>query len=443
MHKALCSKLSQFSIPPRPTARRAIVFPEDGEAHFAWIDTEMKVDEDDGVTWESPIISSHFGTLKIQPYYNNVRRSRRLKDNIDLRFRDMFLTDGSKPNKSIRDLVPEMSTGGQVWRGPLIALKEVNSYYDNNHMFPNSAPGYGHMDMGDFRDVVDYLTTWKERAAVPDDVMQLEMLKQLTMDSGEAPAANKSSSGTSSTKAVATTEPAKMGASKSSAKPSTSAPSIGAKEAPAQVKSATMKTFKGVRINCQGDIQFGRAQFEAVEVSIDIKRDRLTTPPLPTRLGLPIQLKKIPPPHERPFSMNNQSVTFLHLCADISNPDFGWAQGEWMDPAGSVIAIRPDGKELLPVHVEVLCNYCHHFLQPAFEDSMGSGFDPEHKISKEEVLYRISPKSFELFWMGFSNYKQTTDEESKKTYTTLPDLVKTPGKLKGLRENFRKLNRYL
>ena len=114
----------------------------------------MKADYDGGTIYESPVgLEKYFvGQYGIEPYYNNVVRGRRLKDIIDLH----YVLDGS-------EVVQGMVDGGVVWQAPLVALKKTRSWVDSKRLglFPNPTPGYGHMDMGDFREVVDYLKNWK------------------------------------------------------------------------------------------------------------------------------------------------------------------------------------------------------------------------------------------------------------------------------------------
>jgi len=126
----------------------------------------MKTDDDDGVMWECPVgLEKYFGGERpaIQPYYGNAVRGRKLKDCIDLRFKADFLLGGSEKNLAVCKVVQGMDDGpGVVWRGPLVALKETKSWLNNNQRsVMNESPGYGHMDMGDLREVVDYLTNWK------------------------------------------------------------------------------------------------------------------------------------------------------------------------------------------------------------------------------------------------------------------------------------------
>lgn len=165
LHKLLCKSRPLFETPPTPSSRRAIVFLESGEIKFTWETIEIKTDEDDGSQWESPvgIAEKYFGgeIPRPQPYHTNVIRGRKLKECITLHMNDSFLIDGSPKNLAVCKVVPEMDDGGGVWRSALVAMKCTNSWYDENRMFCQSNPGIGHMDMGDLREVVDYLTNWK------------------------------------------------------------------------------------------------------------------------------------------------------------------------------------------------------------------------------------------------------------------------------------------
>jgi len=165
LHKILCKARPSFEEPPTPSSRRAILFSTTGEIAFFWATTEMKTDADEPEeTWESPTgLEAYFGGKRpnIQTYYSNSVRGRRLKEDIDLRYNEMFLLDGSEKNLAVCRAVPGMDDGGAVWRAPLVALKNTRTYHDESRTFPNSSPGYGHMDMGDLREVVDYLTNWK------------------------------------------------------------------------------------------------------------------------------------------------------------------------------------------------------------------------------------------------------------------------------------------
>ena len=86
---------------------------------------------------------------------------------------------------------------------------------------------------------------------------------------------------------------------------------------------------------------------------------------------------------------------------------------EWQQPAGSVVVVHAERKEVLPQHVEALCYLCQYVMQPLFEDSMGAGMDPANPIPKGDVLRRLTPREFQLFYLGFSNWKRDNDPNYK------------------------------
>lgn len=164
LHKLLCNTRPSFETPPTPSSRRAIVFLENGEIKFTWENIEMQTEED-GTQWEAPagIAEKYFGGTEPRPapYHTNVIRERKLKECLTLCMNDNFLNDGSLKNLAVCKIVPEMDDGGGVWRSALVAMKNTNSWYDEDMTFPHPYPGFGHMDMGDLREVADYLTNWK------------------------------------------------------------------------------------------------------------------------------------------------------------------------------------------------------------------------------------------------------------------------------------------
>lgn len=387
IHKLLCSERQKFETRPNENVRRAIVFEEDEPTvKFIWVSVEHK-DSSYSDGYEHACLEKYFGPGEngwSQVYYSNVRRSRSLREKIDLRHRELFLTDGSKPNKAVAATAG--ATTGEIWSGPLVALKYVDTGDFGMLSF------YTDMDMRDFRDVVDYLLTYGH--GKPEEEQQ---------------------------------------------PPKALAPII-------RGISALSLTLRGVRINCLGDTtKSGRKKFESVELSIDRQKDRLFIPPIPARVGILLELKKLPPPSSWKYDsylLQNPSVTFLNLDIDPSSSRWGWAPMEWDDMIGSVVVVRTDGKDLFPQHVEALDYYCRYVLQPLFGDSMGGGMNPESKIGKEEVMYRMSPKCFELFYSGFMDYKHDTDSQWGAG-VPYPDIVGSDAKVKGLRENFHKLNPFL
>ena len=158
VHKLLCSSYQQFQTPPHKNVRRAIVFEQsEPVVKFKWVTIETKhVDDPDDPSYEEANLEEYFGPGQkgeCQPYYNNVIRDRRLQKMIELRAREGFLTDGSPPNQAVAAVAP--AVGGNVLCGPLIALK-----WDTGGYMPSSNPKYLDMEMGDLREVVDYLVNY-------------------------------------------------------------------------------------------------------------------------------------------------------------------------------------------------------------------------------------------------------------------------------------------
>ncbi|KAL2609367.1 hypothetical protein R1flu_027940 [Riccia fluitans] len=396
LHNGRCYGMRDVPQPGHPAVHA--VQDDEPTVKFIWVTTQIEyLDEDE--PFESPNLEEYFGKGKngSSSFYNMNRiRNRPLKQFIELRHRDTFLIDGSPLNQAVAAVVP--ATVGNVWRGPLIALKCDAHYRDY----------YDHMDLRDLRDVADYLTRYGQKSR-----------DQTSSDAGRREATS-SVFGCEADRTATKVSP----------------------EASAAPKS---KTVKGVRVNCLGDIKSGRPEFEAVELAINRRKGGVTSPPLPARLGIPLELQKITPPNEwkqDSIMLQNPVITFLHLESNPTSTSWGWAPLEWQSMVGSVVMARADGKDLRREHAETLCHYCYHFLQPVFEDSIGAGMDPEVKVSKEEVLYRLSPKSFELFCLGFFKYKEDTDRNWAFAFQDL-NIIGSPAKVKGLHNNFHKLRKFL
>jgi hypothetical protein len=320
VHKLLCGQRKSFESRPTGDSRRAILFSESQPTvEFIWVALEY-----------DPKDEEYFGHPKLEAYHGdtgstlslnyNVVRNRHLHGHLDIRHRDTLLTDGSKLNQGI--IMVTKGKAEHTWAGPIIAMKY-------------SPEDYVDIDMGDFRDVVDYF--------VPCN-----------------PTAPKS-----------------------------------------------QRVVKAVRINCLGDVtKSGRRKFEAVDLPVN-RTGKYPMPPLSKQVGMPLELVKVSPPGSwgnDSCLLQNQAVTFLYLDIDPKSCSWGWAPLYWQDSVGSVIVARADGEDLHPFRVAALCHFCQYVLQPMFEDSIGGGMDPENPISKEEVMHRMSPKSFELFCAGWQSY---------------------------------------
>lgn len=221
---------------------------------------------------------------------------------------------------------------------------------------PDSGPQYGNMTMVDYRDVIDLLSTF--------------------------PAVNISDM---------TSVPA-------AASPKTDVPAV--------------------RVNCPGDQVLGRPKFEAIMICIDDPACLAPVTSISRLIGFPLRVVRCSPPFAASYSepthdISNPAATFLHIGVD---PEKGWGFVglDWLDPAGSVIAVREGGEMLNPQHVEALCHWCLFVLKPLFEDSRGRGRNPSAPLGKEEVLARVTRRDFENFYIGFDEWKGSVDPSWKK-----------------------------
>lgn len=277
---------------------------------------------------------------------NSLRSRTRWNDKIELHYNDFSPADRSRNNLSIRTV-----TGGrtaQPWRGPLLAVK-----------LPVVAPGKGflylNMDMIDFRDVVDLLSTFptmniNEKAIVP---------------------------------ALANAE------------------------------------VSAVRINCPGNRALGRAKFEAVRIRADDVTWGAPVTSISQLIGFPLRVVRCAPPHDPAFDdpnhdISNPAAVYLNLGI-APEADWGFVGADWIDPPGSVMVLSGKGVDLSPQHVEALCHWCQFVLKPLFDDSLLIGLHPDNPMKKSEVLARITRREFENFYVGYDEWRGSVDSNWKKS----------------------------
>jgi len=183
--------------------------------------------------------------------------------------------------------------------------------------------------------------------------------------------------------------------------------------------TSPLQKVSGVRINCRGDRKGGRAQFEPIEVPISHPVWSAPIPSISKLVRLPIKVRRIaseivPPAKSKrrkkpALDETNQAAMFLHMNANPNATDWGWAPLEWREPAGSVVVVHAERKEISPERVEALCHFCQYVMRPVFEDSLGAGMHPENPIPKSDVLRRLTPREFGLFYHGFQNWRNDND----------------------------------
>lgn len=399
IHQILCGELQP---PPNDAAaRRGIFFPVDGKApRFVWVTTKWREPEDGDPGWEDFELKPYIGEPDFHDkirIWGNYIRSRPRHDQIMVFMRDTCLIDGSKPNSSIAALITD-SKGFYSWRGGMLAMKLPTLKID---------PGrYTHMNMVDFRDVVDLFRSYGSDVNMSDEGCNQQHKGPVSpLDETLKRESNPTQ--------------------KNLNKPATQASSSSVAETLNNLSLEDEKEVLGVRINCCGDRKSGRAQFEPIKVLIT---DPVWTEPIPgisKLVGLPIRVRRIPSEvgaankskrRKKPtFDEANQAATFLHMNVNPNAKDWGWASPfEWQMPTGSVVVVHANKKDLLPQHVEALCHLCQYVMQPVFEDSIGAGLHPENPIPKRDVLRRLTPREFELFYSGFTSWKRDNDPKYRE-----------------------------
>lgn len=345
MHKLLCHEFPKFSTPPDAAARRAILFPDDGQGpKFVWVPTGISEVEDEYDTpGESVNFDNYIGAnslLREQDITINMFRGRNLQNTVSIFYRDTFLVDGSRANSGIA--IATKGLMGHDWRGSILVMKQLGNSYNSR--------GFLNIDTVDFRDAVDYFLAYPSRWRDMSDPSATHLT------------------------------------------PGTPAPDV-----------------LGVRINCNGDRDHGgRPMFEAISLPGNHAVFSRPVCEISALVGFPIQLIPFATQRDRlpdEFNHSNQAATWIQMGADPDSPDWGQTSPVWHLSLGSAIVVRADRKKLWPEHVDALCYFCQYVLHPLFVDSMSRGVHPDSPISKQIVRDRMTPREFENFYLGYNNSK--------------------------------------
>lgn len=169
---------------------------------------------------------------------------------------------------------------------------------------------------------------------------------------------------------------------------------------------AGIRSVKGVKIACEGDmVVFGAKKFQAVQVPRQHPVFAAPTCHIPRLVGLPISVRRLPS-HAAWRSMqeghpfDNMPATYLHLNADKDSDKWGWAPMSWQNSVGSVLVVRRDGKDLSPLHMEALCEFCQFEVGEAFESQM------EAEKDRDTVLPKLTRAKFAEFFEAYRSQKE-------------------------------------
>lgn len=238
---------------------------------------------------------------------------RNLSDMLLLRFRDNFLEDGSRPNKSIAAITATDPGQYHDWRGPVLAYG-LKALAIHSYKFKN-------LDMNDFRHIVDHFLSYCYKGDTNIKGVRINC-------EGDEKMLNR--------------------------------PKYEAVEVPLRdiifVKHDSSDIAKRIGLpiftrQCHPDPQW------ATNGGSNDCQYPFTNPEA-TFLHLCCD----------PESTYNASTGAL---------GWAWAPRKWQNSVGSVVVVRQDKKPLLPIHVEALCKYCHFDIGPLLGHSEGEYYPDE------------------------------------------------------------------
>ena len=294
------------------------------------------------------------------PIQYNPVLERELSNTIDICYRDAFLTDGSKSNKSIATIIATKPGEYPDWRGPIIAYGNVGQGIN-----PTACRD---LDMNDFRHITDFFLSYdyKPTSATHQSVDVKVQAVRINC----------------------------VGDQKLFNKPH----------------------YEAVEITLTDPI-FSEHDTSDITKRIGLPIFTRRCPPDPKWAN-----KRGNKIFERGSPFNNPDATFLHLCCDPKagfDPHSGslgwaWAPKPWQNSVGSVIVVRQDKKSLLPLHMEALCKYCRYEIRPLLAHSIGE-YDPEERMKPDAVLAMICRPTFIIFY-----YKLLSERDREVEATDVP-----------------------
>jgi hypothetical protein len=278
------------------------------------------------------------------PIQYNPRLKVHLPNTIVTAYRDTFLIDGSRPNKSIAAITATQPGTYQEWRGPIVAYARAGQGLD--------PPACKDLDMIDFRHVADYFLSYGYTP--PKAQANVERVKGVRINC------------------------------------------LG------DVKMLKRPPFEAIELPTTDPI-FTKHDTSDIADRIGLPILTRRCPPDPKWAN-----NSKDPMFEHNSPSNNQNATFLHQCCGPSaqfDPStgslgWGWCSVPWQSDVGSAIAVRKDRKPLLPVHMEAFAKWCKEEIRPLLAHSIGE-FYPEEPINKDDVLTIICRPMFVIYWSKF------------------------------------------
>ncbi|CAI6313450.1 unnamed protein product [Periconia digitata] len=361
-HKLLCGAFAEFDMESRPSAEfdqngkpskefvQAVFFPVDEtKPKVVWLECEWG--EDCGLHFQLPDLKTYLGGFGRHTMVNTSQ----------IYYRDGFLTDGSKPNKSIEAITRRKKQNRYQWRGPFLAVGRKGSDPESD--------ACRDIDLTDFRQIAHFFLTYRgfEPVVVPFSFPSFP------------------------------SEPMVQGVRINCT---------------GDMKLHHKPHFEPIEL-CQNHTLLHPYVNSEVAQRAGIPMATLRIPPdskLTRRDG---------PEGETEDPLNNPDGTFLHLSCDpkakFDHPTrtmgFGLAPMQYQSRVGSMFVIRQDGEPLLPLHVEAMCGYCRYEVSPLFLGAAQIDEDSSEDLkNREAVLDKINSAAFLAYWSKMLEEKGLTGD---------------------------------
>lgn len=372
VHKLVCASFTKFDTSTRPSKDHflGIMFGQDeARPRFTWLHCPSRLDDDTGMTWQHPDFEDVSGlgpTAASIPITTDALLQRRLDDTINLCYRDTFLVDGSRFNRSVEAVLATLPGPTHDWRGPMAVVGKKGLTID-----PWDCRD---LEVKEFRYVADYFISY---GRWPLDIPDRNMTSGTTVQGVKINC---------------------VGDRQTFGKPQ----------------------YELVAVSPDDAIFSGYWQDTS-----DIA-DRIGLPILTRRLPFSLSWAGPAETTRQKFDdvspETNQEATFLHLCCDPkadgfpTGPVWGWAGPRWQNDVGSVLVIRRDRKPLAPMHVEALCTYCRYEVQPLVAHTLRE-YEPDEPLERGFVWKMICRPLFSIHWYKLCDRKR---EERVRDFAEFP-----------------------
>ena len=131
-------------------------------------------------------------------------------------------------------------------------------------------------------------------------------------------------------------------------------------------------------------------------------------PHIPALVGLPLWMRQYN--KNDSTDQENEMVRQLWVSTNFDDPGFGTSPSQ----IGTKLVMRKDGVNLIPHHLEALCNFCLHVLQESCGDT-GILSSKPRKCKKQKKTFEkmTTMRGFEEFWRQYRVERVSHDERWK------------------------------